>query len=575
MSYKAPLQDYAFLLHRVMRVQTLDIPGYADLDEGFTGAVLEEAGKLATEVLSPLNAVGDREGCVLENGVVRTPSGFKAAFDRLRAGGWMALDCETEFGGQGLPCLMHTVVNESFVSANMALNMYQGLTHGAYSALRAHGTAEQKAYYLPKLASCAWTGTMNLTEPQCGTDLGLIRTRAEPDGAAWRITGTKIFISAGDHDMAENIVHLVLAKAPGGGEGTRGISLFVVPKLLPDGSRNAVSVGKLEAKMGIHGSATCVMHYDGAKAWLVGDLHKGMRAMFTMMNEARLGVGLQGYAVAEAAYQAASAYARERVQGRAAEGAGPAQPLIAHPDIRRSLMDQKAFIEGARALAFWGAALIDRGRHGDAGAEGLASLLIPVIKGFLTDKGFEATVQAQQIWGGHGYIEDNPASQFVRDARIAMIYEGANGVQALDLVGRKLASDGGKAIRTFLATVLAECQAQDGDPVLEPLAKPVKRAAGQLQEALGYFMSVAGTSPHDALAGSTDFLHLMGHVSLGLMWLRMARVAAAEADTSPFLQAKLVTARHYMTRQLPACALHLARILAGGETLMALDAEAF
>ncbi len=574
MGYTAPLEDYAFLLHRVMQVQSLGIPGYAELDEGFTAAVLEAAGKIAADVLAPLNTVGDREGCVLENGVVRTPEGFKAAFEQLRAGGWMALDCAAEYGGQGLPYLMHTAVNEAFVSANMALNMYQGLTHGAYSALRAHGTAEQKAYYLPKLASCEWTGTMNLTEPQCGTDLGLIRTRAEAEGEAWRITGTKIFISAGDHDMAENIVHLVLAKAPGGGEGTRGISLFVVPKVLADGTRNAVSVGKLEAKMGIHGSATCVMNYDGAQGWLVGDLHKGMRAMFTMMNEARLGVGCQGYAVAEAAYQAATAYAKDRLQGRMAEGAGPAQPLIVHPDIRRSLMDQKAFIEGARALTFWGASLIDRGHHGDAAAEGLASLLIPVIKGFLTDKGFESTVQAQQIWGGHGYIEDNPASQFVRDARIAMIYEGANGVQALDLVGRKLASDGGKAIRAFLQMILAECQALEGDAAMEPVAKPLKRAAGQLQEALVYFMSVAGQSPQDALAGSTDFLHLMGHVSLGLMWLRMAK-AAQGAENIPFLQAKLVTARHFMTRQLPTCALHLARIMAGGETVMALPAEAF
>ncbi len=574
MGYTAPLEDYAFLLHRVMQVQSLGIPGYAELDEGFTAAVLEAAGKIAADVLAPLNTVGDREGCVLENGVVRTPEGFKAAFEQLRAGGWMALDCAAEYGGQGLPYLMHTAVNEAFVSANMALNMYQGLTHGAYSALRAHGTAEQKAYYLPKLASCEWTGTMNLTEPQCGTDLGLIRTRAEAEGEAWRITGTKIFISAGDHDMAENIVHLVLAKAPGGGEGTRGISLFVVPKVLADGTRNAVSVGKLEAKMGIHGSATCVMNYDGALGWLVGDLHKGMRAMFTMMNEARLGVGCQGYAVAEAAYQAAAAYAKDRLQGRATDGAGPAQPLIVHPDIRRSLMDQKAFIEGARALTFWGASLIDLGHHGDAAAEGLASLLIPVIKGFLTDKGFESTVQAQQIWGGHGYIEDNPASQFVRDARIAMIYEGANGVQALDLVGRKLASDGGKAIRAFLQMILAECQALEGDAAMEPVAKPLKRAAGQLQEALVYFMSVAGQSPQDALAGSTDFLHLMGHVSLGLMWLRMAK-AAQGAENIPFLQAKLVTARHFMTRQLPACALHLARIMAGGETVMALPAEAF
>ena len=579
MAYTAPLQDYAFLLHKVMQVQGMDIPGYADLEPDFTGAVLEEAAKLASEVLAPLNTVGDREGCVLENGVVRTPTGFKAAFDALRQGGWTALDCGTEFGGQGLPYLMHTVVNEPFVSANMALNMYMGLTHGAYSAIRAHGTDQQKAFYLPKLASCEWTGTMNLTEPQCGTDLGLIRTRAEPVGAdlvtgAYLITGTKIFISSGDHDLTDNIVHLVLAKAPGGGEGTRGISLFVVPKVLPDGTPNAVSPGKVEKKMGIHGNATCVMNFDGATGWLLGDLHKGMRAMFTMMNEARLGVGMQGYAVAEAAYQASVGYAKERVQGHAAgKTAGPADPLIVHPDIRRSLMDQKAFIEGARALTFWGATLIDRAHHGDTAAEGLISLLIPVLKGFLTDKGFEAAVQAQQIWGGHGYIEDNPASQFARDARIAMIYEGANGVQALDLVGRKLGADGGKPVIAFFSMVKAECQAHDADPRMEEFAKPLKLASKQMQAAGMYFLSAGIKNPSDALAGSTDFLHLMGHVCLGLMWLRMAKVAIDGEDA--FSKAKLVTARHFMIRHLPACALHLARIEAGGDTVMALPIEAF
>ena len=593
MAYRAPLKDYDFLLHQVLKVQCLDIPGYGDLDPGFTGAVLAEAGRLASDVLAPLNTVGDRAGCHLEDGVVRTPPGFKVAFDTLRAGGWTALDCEAAFGGQGLPYIMHTAVNEPFVSANMALNMYQGLTHGAYSAIRAHGTAAQKAFYLPKLASCQWTGTMNLTEPQCGTDLGLIRTRAEPvaepaaelaaksatdpDGTAWKITGTKIFISAGDHDMAENIVHLVLAKAAGGGEGTRGISLFVVPKVMADGSRNGVSVGKVEAKMGIHGNATCVMNYDGAVGWLVGDLHKGMRAMFTMMNEARLGVGMQGYAVADAAYQAALAYAHDRVQGRALGALGPADPLIVHPDIRRSLMDQKAFIEGARALTFWGATLIDRAHHGDKSAEAVISLLIPVIKGFLTDKGFEAAVAAQQIWGGHGYIEDNPASQFVRDARIAMIYEGANGVQALDLVGRKLAAGGGKPVMEFFEMIRAECEAHDNDPALQAFTGPLTQASAQMQAAVQYFTGVAMKSPNDALAGSTDFLHLTGHVCLGLMWLRMAKAALAglEAGEDAFLRAKLITARHYMTRHLPACALHLARIEAGGETVMALSPEAF
>jgi alkylation response protein AidB-like acyl-CoA dehydrogenase len=490
-SYTAPLKDMAFLLHNVLKIDASDIPGYADLDPGFTAAVLEEAGKLATDVLEPLNAVGDREGCTLENGVVRTPTGFKAAFDQLREGGWPALDCDPAYGGQGLPYLMGTAVGEILVSANMAFNMYQGLTHGAYSAIHAHGTEAQKALYLPKMVTCDWTGTMNLTEPHCGTDLGLMRTRAEPQAdGSYKITGTKIFISAGEHDMADNIIHLVLAKAPGGGEGTKGISLFIVPKFLVNadgslGARNSLAVGKVEHKMGIHGNATCVMNYDGATGYLLGDLHKGMRAMFTMMNEARLGVGLQGYAVAEAAYQNAVAYARDRLQGRAITGAenpaGPADPLIVHPDIRRSLMDQKSFVEGARALTLWAASLIDRGhRTGDAAAEGLVSLMIPVIKGFQTDRGFEMAVQAQQVWGGHGYIEDNGVSQFVRDARIAQIYEGANGVQALDLVGRKLTQDGGKHVMAFFEMVKAECHAGRGDVLHAERHEKPQRGIGRV-----------------------------------------------------------------------------------------------
>ena len=583
MRYTAPVKDMQFLLHQVLQISTQNIPGYSDLDAGFTGAVLEQAGKLASEVLAPLNAVGDHEGCVLENGVVRTPKGFRAAFDALRDGGWTALDCATEFGGQGLPYLIHSVVNEALVSSNMALNMYLGLTHGAYSAIQAHGTAEQKAEYLSKLASCQWTGTMNLTEPQCGTDLGLMRTRAEPqpDGS-FKISGTKIFISAGDHDMAENIVHLVLAKAPGGGEGTKGISLFIVPKMI-GAARNAVSVGKVEEKMGIHGNSTCVMNYDGATGWLLGDLHKGMRAMFTMMNEARLGVGLQGYAVAGAAYQHALAYAKDRLQGRDITGAqnpsGPADPLIVHPDIRRSLMDQKSFVEGARALTYWGASLIDRSvRMGDDDAEGLVSLLIPVIKGFQTDMGFQMAVQAQQIWGGHGYIEDNPASQFVRDARIAMIYEGANGVQALDLVGRKLAQDGGKHVLAFFEMVKAECQAHDGEARMAPFTKALTVASKQMQAAGLFFMANGMKNPNAALAGSSDFLHLMGHVCMGLMWTRMARAALTAVDAggdTAFLNAKIATGRYYMARHLPACGLHLARIESGADPVMALDAEAF
>ena len=589
-SYSAPVKDMQFLLHDVLKISEADIPGYADLDRGFTQAVLQEAAKVAQGILAPLNAVGDKEGCVLENGVVRTPSGFKAAFEAMKSGGWTALDCDPDYGGQGLPYLMGTTVGEMFVAANMAFNMYQGLTHGAYSAIHAHGTPDQRAMYLPKLVSCDWTGTMNLTEPHCGTDLGLMRTKAVPqDDGSYQITGQKIFISAGEHDLADNIIHLVLAKAPGGGEGTKGISLFIVPKFLVTadgalGARNALSVGKIEDKMGIHGNATCVMNYDGATGWLLGDLHKGMRAMFTMMNEARLGVGLQGYAQAEAAYQNALAYARDRLQGRAVTGAqnpsGPADPLIVHPDIRRNLMEQKSFVEGARALTFWAASLIDRSvRQGDAAAEGLVSLMIPVIKGFLTDKGFEMAVQAQQVFGGHGYIEEWGMSQFARDARIAMIYEGANGVQALDLVGRKLAQDGGRHVMAFFETVKAECKAHDADPRMAGLVDPLKAASKQLQQAGMFFSANGMKNPNAALAGSYDFMHMMGHVCLGLMWVRMAKAAYVALDAGggdrDFLEAKIATARFYMARQLSACGMHLARIESGAETVMALPAEAF
>ena len=588
-SYKAPVKDMQFLLHEVLKISDADIPGYSDLDPDFTGAVLDEAAKVASDILAPLNAVGDREGCVLENGIVRTPTGFKAAFDVVRKGGWTALDASPDHGGQGLPYLMHTAVNETFVSANMAFNMYQGLTHGAYSAILVHGTDAQKATWLPKMVSCEWTGTMNLTEPHCGTDLGLMRTKAEPQAdGSYKITGQKIFISAGDHDLTSNIVHLVLAKAPGGGEGTKGISLFIVPKVLVNddgslGARNAVSVGKIEEKMGIHGNSTCVMNYDGATGWLLGDLHKGMKAMFTMMNEARLGVALQGYAVAEAAYQNAVTYAKDRLQGRDVTGAknptGPADPLIVHPDIRRNLMEQKSFVEGARALTFWGATLIDRAHQGDMAADGLVGLLTPVLKGFQTDKGFEMAIAAQQVYGGHGYIEDWGMSQFARDARIAMIYEGANGVQALDLVGRKLATDGGKHVMAFFEMVKAECKSHDGDARMAGFVEPLKAASKQLQSAGMYFMQNGMKDPNAALAGSYDFMHMMGHVCLGLMWTRMAKAAYLALDSGAgdrdFYEAKIATGRFYMARQLPACGMHLARIETGADTVMALAAEAF
>ncbi|KEP70261.1 acyl-CoA dehydrogenase [Thioclava dalianensis] len=589
-NFTANTKDMQFVLQELLKISQADIPGYEEMEPDFTEAVLDAAGKVSAEVLAPLNEVGDKEGCVLENGVVRTPKGFDKAFAAMKEGGWTALDCDPEFGGQGMPYVLNCAVGEMFVSANMAFNMYQGLTHGAYSAIHTHGTEDQKATYLPKMVTCDWTGTMNLTEPHCGTDLGLMRTKAEPqDDGSYAISGTKIFISAGDHDLSENVIHLVLAKAPGGGEGTKGVSLFIVPKFLVNedgslGERNGVSVGKLEEKMGIHGNATCVMNYDGAKGWLLGDLHKGMRAMFTMMNEARLGVGLQGYAVAEGAYQEAVAYAKDRQQGRAVTGAEApeksADPIIVHPDVRRMLMDQKSFIEGARAFTFWGAHLIDRShKASDAEAEGLISLMTPVIKGFLTDKGFETAVQAQQVFGGHGYTEDWPMSQHVRDARIAMIYEGANGIQALDLVGRKLAQDGGKHVMAFFEMVKAECKSHDGDERMKAFVEPLKAASKQLQTAGMFFMNNGMKNPNAALSGSYDFMHLMGHVCLGLMWTRMAKAALDALDggasDTAFYEGKLTTGRYYMARQLPACAMHLARIESGADPVMELADDQF
>jgi len=590
-SYSAPVKDMQFLMHEVFNIAQMDIPGYAELEPDFTAAVLEEAGKIASNVLTPLNAVGDAEGCRLENGVVRTPTGLKEAFDQMREGGWPGLDMRSEYGGQDMPHVIGTAVGEMFSAANQAFTMYQGLTHGAASAILAHGTQTQKDTYLPKMVSCQWTGTMNLTEPHCGTDLGMMRTRAEPqpDGS-YQISGQKIFISSGEHDMAENIIHLVLAKIPGGPEGIKGVSLLIVPKFLvnDDGSlgpRNSLSCGKIEHKMGIHGNSTCVMNYDGATGYLLGEAHKGMRAMFTMMNEARLGVGMQGLAQADVAYQNALAYAKDRLQGRAVTGVenpnGPADPLIVHPDIRRSLMDQKSFTEAARAFMLWGAALIDRAhRNNDAAADGLVSLLTPVIKGFLTDEGYDMTVKAQQIYGGHGYIEEWGMSQFTRDARIAMIYEGANGVQALDLVGRKLASDGGKHVMAFFDLVKTFIKENDAHPELKTqFLEPLKSASKDLQSAAMFFMQNGMKSPNAALAGSNDFMHLFGHVCLGFMWAQMAKtsfaaLATGTSDTA-FHQAKLATGRYYMQRRLPATALHLTRINSGAAPVMDLPVEAF
>ena len=590
--YSAPVKDIKFILQNVLKIHDSDIPGYGELDNEYLNAILEEASKISSEVLAPLNAIGDKHGCSFENGIVYTPPGFKEAFNQLKDGGWTGIDCDIKFGGQGLPYLISIAVGEMFASANMALGMYHGLTHGAYSAIYSHGSEEQKEKYLPNLVNCKWTGTMNLTEPHCGTDLGMMRTKAsrKSDGT-FRISGQKIFISAGDHDLAENIIHLVLAKIPNGPDGVKGISLFIVPKFLVNedgslGERNQVSVGKIEQKMGIHGNATCVMNYDEATGYLVGEEHKGMRAMFTMMNEARLGVGLQGLSQAELAYQNALAYAKDRLQGRDITGVkNPdelADPIIVHPDVRRNLMDQKCFSEGSRALILWGASIIDKAnRDTDTEAEGLIGLLTPVIKGFLTDKGFDMTIQAQQIYGGHGYIEEWGMSQFARDARIAMIYEGANGIQALDLVGRKLPQNQGKnmmAFFTILKTYLTENQ-NKSDEFDKIFLEPMKSATDDLEGAVLYFMDKGIKNPNEALAGSYDFMHLFGYVCLGLMWCKIAQ-ASHEAinlssDHDDFHQSKISTGQYFMERQLPFTRLHLARIRAGSSTIMKLSASNF
>ena len=590
-TFTAPTKDQQFILHDVLTISEMAIPGYGDLDRDFTDAVLTEAGKLASEVLAPLNMVGDNQGCTLENGVVRVPDGFKDAYDKMAEGGWMSMDIPEEFGGQGLPHIMHTAAMEPMVSANMAFQMYPGLTHGNMIAILAHGTDEQKATYLPKMASGEWSGTMNLTEPHCGTDLGLMRTKAEPqDDETYKISGQKIWISAGEHDMSENIIHLVLAKIPGGPDGVKGISLFIVPKFLINedgslGARNTVSCGGLEEKMGIHGNSTCVINHDGSTGYLIGEMHKGMRAMFTMMNEARLGVGLQGYAQGAVAYENAVGFARDRLQGRAVTGVQapdkPADPIIVHPDVRRNLMDQKSFVEGARAFTYWGATLIDQAhKNQDKDADDLISLMTPVLKGFLTDKGFETCVLAQQTLGGSGFTQEWGLEQFVRDARITMIYEGTNGIQSLDLVGRKLGLNGGKTVMTFFDMIKTYIADNKGDEAFErDFLEPLKAASKDLQAAGMYFMQHGMKDPNNALSGSYDFMHMMGYVCLGLMWAKMGKasldaLAGGDTDTD-FHETKIATGRYYMARQLPATGMHLARINTGGDTVMALDAANF
>ncbi|MCF8478420.1 MAG: acyl-CoA dehydrogenase C-terminal domain-containing protein [Pseudolabrys sp.] len=595
-TYKAPVDDALFLLNDVFHIDRYgNLPGFADATPDLVEAVLREAAKLSEDVLTPLNRVGDMEGCTRHaDGSVTTPTGFKDAFKQIVEGGWIGISVPEEFGGQGLPSTLTEIVNEYFCSANMAFAMYPGLTQGAIAALLAHASQDLKQKYLPKMVAGAWTGTMNLTEPHCGTDLGLLRTKAVgQDDGSYKISGTKIFISAGDHDLSENIIHLVLARIEGAPAGTKGISLFVVPKMAVNddgslGSPNGVSCGSLEEKMGIHGNSTCVMNYDGATGWLVGEENRGLNAMFTMMNEARLGVGVQGLAQSEVAYQNAVIYTKERLQGRAITGAKypdkPADPIIVHPDVRRTLMTIRAFNEAARALVMFAALKSDVAhRSGDDkerhAADDALGLMTPVIKGVLTDLGFANTVSAQQLYGGHGYIAEHGMEQFVRDARIAMIYEGANGIQALDLVGRKLGKDGGRALMAFLGEVGAYVKEKSADETMKPFVTPVGVAAGHLQQASMWFMQNAMTKPDNAGAGATDYMHLFGLVALGYMWCQIAQAAAAKIaagdSAASHFQAKLTTARFFMDRMLPETATRLARIQSGAASTMELPDEAF
>jgi len=594
-TYKAPVSDSVFLLNDVFDyAKYANSPGFSDAPMDVVETVLSEGAKFVEEVVQPLNRIGDIEGCKRhDDGSVTTAKGFRQAYKALVEGGWIGLAGDPNFGGQGLPPFLAVLISEYANSANVAFWMYPGLTNGAVAALTVHGGDDLKSRYLPKMTTGEWTGTMCLTEPHCGTDLGLIKTRALPSAdGSYAITGQKIFISAGEHDLTDNIVHLVLARIEGAPAGVKGISLFLVPKFLPDadgkpGARNGVMCGSIEHKMGIHGNVTAVLNFDEAKGWLVGEQHRGLPAMFVMMNGARLGVAVQGLGISEVAYQNAAAYAKERRQGRSLKGPAepdkPADLLLVHPDVRRMLLEVRAFNEAARALLIWTALAQDEARHApDAKARQTAddrlSLLTPVLKGVFTDYGFANAVKAQQVLGGHGYIAEWGMEQFVRDARIAMIYEGANGVQALDLVGRKLARDGGRAVMAFFGEVNGFLAANKDDAALAPYLGGLKSSLGHLQQATMWLSANGLKNPDDAGAGSYDYMHLMGLTALGYMWARIVKAVLArqaQSESTPALDSKLTLAKFFNERMLPETAAHLARLSAGAEALMALPAEAF
>lgn len=596
-SYSAPIQDTLYVLNDILNIDRYNnLPGFEDATPDMIEAILGEAAKLSEEVLQPINFSGDREGCTRhEDASVTTPKGFKEAYQTYKEGGWMGLPADPNYGGQGLPYTLHTAVGEYLSSANQAFAMYPGLTQGAIAAMQVHASDEIKQKFLPKMIDGTWTGTMNLTEPHCGTDLGMLRTKAVPVGdGTYKLSGQKIFISAGEHDLAENIIHLVIARVEGAPEGTKGISLFVVPKFLVNddgsvGEKNGVSCGSIEEKMGIHANSTCVLNHDEAIGYMIGEENKGLKAMFIMMNEARLGVGLQGLAQSEVAYQNAAIYAKERIQGRALTGAAQpdkkADPLLVHPDVRRMLMNIKSFNEAARALMLWTALKGDISHRATSdeereAADDLMGLLTPIIKGVLTDKGFENCVNAQQVFGGHGYVEEWGMSQFVRDARIAQIYEGANGVQALDLVGRKLPANGGRAMRAFMEEVNGFTKKHMDSEDMQPYTKPLRDGVKKLEASTMWLMQNGMQNPNNAGAASMDFMHLFGLVALGYMWGLMAEksqqaLAEGANGSTEFHENKLMTARYFMERVMPESAAHLARIESGCESMMSLEEAAF